>query len=105
MTMKRLDGKTMRGIGRTILAALILIAATPALAWLDKEIIPFPALLSLPRNTPTDTVVARAYVTPQTLCGEASCRLTYFLPFTKWLVDEGWGNVTGPAVLSELKGA
>ncbi|TXD59509.1 type 1 fimbrial protein [Ralstonia sp. TCR112] len=104
MTMKRLDGKTMRGIGRTILAALILIAATPALAWLDKPIIPFPALLSLPRNTPADTVVARAYVTPQTLCGEASCRLTYFLPFTKWLVDEGWGNVTGPAVLSELKG-
>ncbi|MGN8060089.1 fimbrial protein [Ralstonia sp. 22111] len=102
--MKRLDGKTMGGIGRTIFAALILIAAKPALAWFDKEIIPPPALLSLPRNTPAGTVVARAYVTPQTLCGEASCRLTYFLPFTRWLVDGGSGNPTGPLILTELKG-
>lgn len=104
MTMKRLNGRTMRGIGRTILAALILIAATPALAWRNKSITPLPALLSLPRNTPADTVVARGYVTPQTLCGEASCRLTNFLPFTQWLVDGGSGNPTGPTILTELKG-
>lgn len=94
----------MRRIVSTVLAALILSVSTSALALIGKDISPLPALLSLPKNTPANTVVARAYVTPQTLCGEASCRLTYFLPFTKWLVDGGWGNPTGPTVLTELKG-
>lgn len=93
----------MRRIGCTVLAALILPVAKPALAETRVYIYPFPAPLAVPKNTPTDKVVTRAYRTPQQLCGKATCRLVDFLTFN--LRDNQWvWYDSGPRAGTELRG-
>jgi type 1 fimbria pilin len=99
MAMQRLDAPAMRGIGRAVFSALSLTVATSAFG---TDFRPFPTALSLPKNVPTDTVVARGYVTPQKLCGEAKCRLIKFDPK---LVGLGGMvlPVTGPRVMTQIR--
>ena len=105
MKKHRLDLKAMRVVGRAVVAALGLTAATSAFG-IDFR--PFPTALSLPGDAPADTVVARSYITPQQLCGEGTCTLRYFTPFTMVTpvpgsLPGGW-EVEGPIVLTAIKG-
>ncbi|MGN5353556.1 fimbrial protein [Ralstonia sp. L16] len=96
---KRLSAQVMRRIGCTVLAALIFPVSTSALA--NTAIYPFPALLTLPKNTPVNKVVARAYRTPQELCGAATCRLSNFAAFN--LRGNTWHMWdTGPLAGTEI---
>jgi type 1 fimbria pilin len=103
MKMHRLGLKAMR-VGRVVAATLGLTAATSAFG-IDFR--PFPTALSLPRDVAANTVVARAYLTPQKLCGEGTCRLVNFLPISMVNLIPGdipGLEVNGPAVATEIKG-
>lgn len=104
MKMHRLDLKAMRVVERAVAASLGLTAATSAFG---ADFRPFPTALSLPRGVAANTVVARAYLTPQTLCGEGTCRLVNFRPISH--VNVASGDVpgfvsNGPTVITEIKG-
>lgn len=105
MKKHRLDLKAMRVEGRAVVAALGLTAATSAFG---AEFRPIPTALSLPGDAPADTVVARGYITPQQLCGEGTCALRYFTPFTMVIpvpnsLPGGW-EAEGPRVITTIKG-
>ncbi|MFS5317981.1 fimbrial protein [Streptococcus agalactiae] len=104
MKMHRPGLKAMRVVARAVVAALSLTAATSSSAvdTYGKDFYPFPTALSLPRRVPANTVVARAYLTPQQLCGEASCRLVYFLPNNIFPDGTGLGSA-GPTVATEIR--
>lgn len=103
MVKKRLGAKAMRSIGCWALAALIIPVATTALADNGEYIYPFPAPFALPKNTPTDKVVARAYRTPQQICGKATCRLVNFYVIS--LRGNQWNCYgDGPLAGTELRG-
>ena len=104
MKMHRPGLKDMRVVGRAVAATLCLTAATSAFG---TDFRPFTAALSLPRDVAANTVVARDYLTPQKLCGEGTCRLVNFLPFSQmhFLPSDVSGvAVTGPIVATEIKG-
>jgi type 1 fimbria pilin len=103
--MKRLTARTMRPIGCAILAALGLTAAATDSAFgadvYGKDFRPFPTVISMPRDTPSNTVVARAHLTPQQLCGEDKCRLVIFRPISFGIDGQGY-EVSGPTVITEI---
>lgn len=99
MKMHRLGLKAMH-VRRAVAATLGLTAATSAFG---ADFHPFPPALSLPGDIPANTVLARAYVTPQKLCGEGTCRLVYFLPLSQGGDIPGLG-VDGPTASTEIKG-
>lgn len=104
MKMHRLGLKAMRVVKRAVATTLGLTAATSAFG---ADFRPFPTALSLPRGVAANTVVARAYLTPQKLCGEGTCRLVNFRPISYVNVASGDapGFVSnGPAVITEIKG-
>ncbi|CAJ0797832.1 hypothetical protein LMG18090_03621 [Ralstonia mannitolilytica] len=105
MKMHQLGLKAMRVVGRAVAATMGLIAATPAFG---KDFSAFPTALSLRGDSPADTVVARSYITPQQLCGEGTCTLRNFTPFSMVTPVPGslpgaW-DVDGPAVLTTIQG-
>lgn len=78
------------------LAAGAVLGAMPAHA---VEITAFGKQLSIPKNTPPGTVLARHYITPQQACGRPTCQIT-----TIWNYPNGGQVGTGPTVTTNVSG-
>ncbi|WP_240922270.1 fimbrial protein [Burkholderia cepacia] len=94
-TRTTVDG-WLRAIASIGAAAGALLGAAPSHA---LDVTAFGQQISIPKNTPSGTVLARHYVSPQQACGKPTCSIT-----TVWNYPYGGSSGPGPTVETNVSG-
>lgn len=86
----------LRTIASLGAAAGALLVAAPSHA---LDVIAFGQQISIPKNTPSGTVLARHYVSPQQACGKSTCSIT-----AVWNFPYGGSSGPGPTIETNVSG-